>query len=250
MPTYSHWDIALLQGIQVNRFCALVSFTILYFDYFIVFSTEVERFWKGFTLSWASALFVANRYLSLVASIPILLEYFGDPPEPRCRQLQSFHQYLALLTQGTVAALLLIRTYALYNRSKHILYLMLITCFAGGAVSAWSIMSDGKYVSDADSSLLRLSGCDLSLSNQQGRHISIAWGSMLVFDTLIFALTVAKIIKSDKKIWKGTLFKLMLRDGAIYYGIMVVINIANIVTFVVRTPNLKHRVLLNHVGLY
>jgi len=237
MSTNSSWDLDLLQGAEANRYCALVSFTILYLDYCSTLPGEVERFWERFTWSWASALFLVNRYLSILGAIPVLLEYFGDISEARCRRLQYFHQYYAFLAQATVGALLVIRTYALYGKDKRILALMLGTCILVGAVSIWSIITDKSASTTVITS--HVPGCDLSLSDQQGRRLAFAWSLMLVIDTLIFILTVVKTARVNGVLKSSNLFNLMLRDGAFYYGIMMMTNIANIVTLVVVAPTAK-----------
>ncbi|EMD37752.1 hypothetical protein CERSUDRAFT_105660 [Gelatoporia subvermispora B] len=157
--------------------------------------------------------------------------------EVRCRRLQSFHQYYAMLTQSVIAAILLIRTYALYNRSRRILVLLVATAVVAGSVSVWSILSERNFTFNAETAM-HLPSCDLSISNQQGRRLTGAWSSMLVFDTLVFILTVLRAVQSNG-LWRGGLLRLMVLDGAAYYGLMVMANIANIVTFVVPVPTAK-----------
>jgi hypothetical protein len=48
---------------------------ILYYEYALTFSMEVERFWPQ-RFSWASCFFYLNRYLSLLGHIPVTMEYF------------------------------------------------------------------------------------------------------------------------------------------------------------------------------
>ena len=48
----------------------------LYYDYSLTLSTEIEHFWKRARISLVSVLFVVNRYLGLLGSIPVALEYF------------------------------------------------------------------------------------------------------------------------------------------------------------------------------
>jgi hypothetical protein len=47
---------------------------ILYYDYILTFSIEIERFWTR--LSWASCFFFMNRYLVLLGHIPTIWQYF------------------------------------------------------------------------------------------------------------------------------------------------------------------------------
>lgn len=66
-------------GPEANRYLALASFTILYYDYFLTLSMEIDNFWKAqHKVSWTSVLFILNRYLAVAGQIPIAFEYFAD----------------------------------------------------------------------------------------------------------------------------------------------------------------------------
>ncbi|KAH0584834.1 hypothetical protein H2248_008112 [Termitomyces sp. 'cryptogamus'] len=57
-----------------------------------------------------------------------------------------------------------------------------------------------------------------------------AWIGMLMFDALIFSITVYKSWKRGYMV-RRSLFKVLLRDGAIYFGIMVAIALVTVITF-------------------
>lgn len=54
---------------------------VLYYDYTLTIADEVKFFWKTASFSWASVLFVLNRYLGLFGHIPVIVVYFGNIPE-------------------------------------------------------------------------------------------------------------------------------------------------------------------------
>ncbi|PIL24117.1 hypothetical protein GSI_13869 [Ganoderma sinense ZZ0214-1] len=64
-----------------NNYLSVAAFTVLYYDYALTFTDEVNYFWKSASLSVFSTLFVLNRYLGLIGTIPIIVEYFADIPE-------------------------------------------------------------------------------------------------------------------------------------------------------------------------
>ncbi|EMD39206.1 hypothetical protein CERSUDRAFT_122642 [Gelatoporia subvermispora B] len=213
--------IATFKIVRLHRAVIVVSLTQLYFDYLLTFFTEVERFWmRG--ISWISVLYAANRYITLLGSIPIAIEYFGIIPQP------TYHQYAAVGTQALVAVLLTLRTYALYKRSKVVLSMILFIFALSLGVTLWIILSE-KSLTGSDR-VLRGVGCDLSLSKAQAAHLAASWGTMLAFDVLIFVLTLLETIKNGMLL-KGSLSHIMLRDGAIYFGVIVFMNIVNILAF-------------------
>ncbi|KAI0780784.1 hypothetical protein BD413DRAFT_11746 [Trametes elegans] len=76
--------------------------------------------------------------------------------------------------------------------------------------------------------------CDLSLTVTEGYRSAIGWISMLAVDTLIFALTLIKTLRMRDGLHYG-LIRVLFRDGAVYYGILVMANVANVLTFLAPT---------------
>jgi len=74
----------------------------------------------------------------------------------------------------------------------------------------------------------------LALSDEGGRYLSIAWIGILVFDIVIFALTLYKAIKVGYKI---PLVQGLVRDGSLYFFVLFFINLANIL-ILRRAPTL------------
>jgi hypothetical protein len=65
-----------LVGFLMSNFIDAI-IALLIYDYFLTLGSEIERFWKGRFyrgLNWASFLFFANRYLTLLGYTPLALE--------------------------------------------------------------------------------------------------------------------------------------------------------------------------------
>ncbi|KAF7969596.1 hypothetical protein HWV62_26827 [Athelia sp. TMB] len=65
--------------LSLNYFTAIVSFAILYYDWFLTLSDEIERFWNRKNFTWASLFFFFNRYLVIFGNIPVILQSFWEP---------------------------------------------------------------------------------------------------------------------------------------------------------------------------
>ncbi|TBU65690.1 hypothetical protein BD310DRAFT_911862 [Dichomitus squalens] len=222
-------------SIRLNNYFSAVGYAILFYDFSLTFSTEVEYFWKSANISLFSVLFAANRYFGLLGPIPTIFEYFTSPSEQSCRNLQVYHQAFAVASQATIAIILVLRTYALYERSGRILVLLIVT-HVGGAIAALVMMITTESPKDIDTTLpFNFSGCDLSLTNGQSFHLAIAWFAMLWFDTTIFVLTLARAIQMHRRL-PGGIVEILFRDGTIYYGIIVASTVTNIATFL-ATPS-------------
>jgi len=65
-----------INAINVNYYITLVSFTLLVYEYFLMFSREVERFWSSERPTWPVVIFFINRYLTLFGHVPIVFQTF------------------------------------------------------------------------------------------------------------------------------------------------------------------------------
>ncbi|RPD66286.1 hypothetical protein L227DRAFT_606401 [Lentinus tigrinus ALCF2SS1-6] len=215
-------------SVRFNNCLTLVGFTVLYYDYILTLFSEIEFFWKSASISTVSVLFVIIRYYGVIGPIPLILEYFADLPE----NLQTYHQAFAISSQAIVAVMLVVRTYALYDRSRRILALLIVTHVGGAIACLITIVTSRSPINTITPLPFTFFGCDLSLTNEQGIHLALAWAAMLWFDTTIFVLTLVQAFRV-RRYFPGGLLEIMFRDGTIYYGILVASNVSNIITFMV-----------------
>jgi len=125
----------------------------------------------------------------------------------------------------------MVRTYALYERSKRVLVLMVAFSVAVIVVCFWStLVKSGK----SGDNLGLYIGCTFAVTDSQNVAFMIAWGAMSVFDCMIFLLTLYKALTHRST--EIHLLTVLLRDGSIYFGVMVVCNVSNILTFVFGGP--------------
>ncbi|KAH9857027.1 hypothetical protein C2E23DRAFT_892486, partial [Lenzites betulinus] len=299
MATAYSSSAELGKGVLLNNYMAAASITILYFDYSLTVGTEIDRFWGKARLSAASTLFVLNRYLGLLGIVPVMLEYFGHFPPQRlassrpcaavsgpnfgadvdnfraiinitlspCRSSLHVSQPTSSQRPGTVhdrqsvyPAILLVRTMALYEGNKRILWVLVVVCFSVGLLTVLVISKVVNLTPDAATVADTPAGdymgyCDLSLTVTQGYRSVVGWIAMLCVETTIFGLTLVKAVRMRTSLRHGTI-GVLFRDGqhpcidviiarvtdqgrrephsipgAIYYGVLVLAGVANILTF-------------------
>ncbi|KAJ6592389.1 hypothetical protein B0H19DRAFT_1245267 [Mycena capillaripes] len=231
--------------LNANYYFNSASFTILFYEYFLTLDWEVSRFWgKAFTFTWANMLFFANRYGTLIGNIPVVVQYFWTTPSTpekiavraksfvlcfsicRCLHLELYHQYFVIVTQIMVAAMLILRTYALYEHNKRLLSVMLIITGVVIIVGLWAVIA-GKGV-DTSNNLPLYIGCNYPVGHSQGRSQASAWAGVAVFDCMIFFLTLNKVFNRHRD--GMGLVTVLLRDGSVYFGVMVISELSNILT--------------------
>ncbi|CAK5267143.1 unnamed protein product [Mycena citricolor] len=161
----------------------------------------------------------------------------GLTPALRCHSLRMYHQYFALISQVLVACILIMRTYALYSKNKLVLGVMISITLSAFA-SAMTLLLTGNNESTL-SPELQVYGCPfatahakyvpslvsswlirLADSSRQEHTIhsglAEAWAGMLVFDSMIFVLTLYKALSIETR--RGDLLTVLVRDGTIYFG--------------------------------
>ena len=61
----------------VNGILLMIDAVVLYYDYFLTLSREVDCFWHPGPHSWASIVFFANRYIALLGHVPLLYSAYA-----------------------------------------------------------------------------------------------------------------------------------------------------------------------------
>ncbi|KAF8876013.1 hypothetical protein BD779DRAFT_1561786 [Infundibulicybe gibba] len=123
-----------------------------------------------------------------------------------------------------------LRVYALYGCSSRVLWSMVIIGTATIGVACWALFA-GQTVIVSKQAF----GCQIGLSYDVSRRLAIGWGALFACDSMVFTLTLVKtwwVGRNDKiRTQQPSVITLLLRDGAIYFAVMALSNLANILTF-------------------
>ncbi|KAF9534351.1 hypothetical protein CPB83DRAFT_902292 [Crepidotus variabilis] len=225
----------------INRCVSAAALVLLYYDYVLTLSDEIERYWMpNRKITIASALFYMNRYLSLLGHLPNIVEYFWISTDPErltvCTRLISAHYYTTVVIQIVIGAMLFVRTKALYGRDRRILYLLSISAIIIIGYGGWSVFT-APSMSYVPGDLLE-DGCFFPISNETARRFANAWTAMLSFDVLVCFLTLYKAFTMAST-GASSVLDIIVRDGSLHFGVMVVACISVIVSFHVSPDYLK-----------
>ncbi|KAI0791977.1 hypothetical protein C8Q75DRAFT_731851 [Abortiporus biennis] len=232
--------------IHIIDYLHLSGIVILYYDYLLTFQDEVRYMWfQPLSSTW---LFFLNRYFSIFADIALTIGTFATYTsiEEGMRWYSTASFVITLIGQIIASIILLLRTWALYNRSWNII--ISTTSFATGlaVLVIWSTSnesSDNRTISDGCiNTPPNASRPRMFMHNDYGVGIAGAWEAHIVYNLMIFATVVFKTYRDREQFREaklsrfGSLLDLILRDGAIYFAVMACANIANTVTFYVGIP--------------
>ncbi|THV06553.1 hypothetical protein K435DRAFT_482730 [Dendrothele bispora CBS 962.96] len=246
--------------INWNNYIELVAIVIPYYDFLLTFGDEVELFWQYPSRSFVTILFYVNRYLALLGNVPIL--YFRFLPKQAkgsvsiktlvtvlliyfrsCQGIVLYNQFFMSIIQLITSTFFVVRVYAIYERNKKILAILILAITAMVVNALVQISS--TQISKADTMDYAV-GCSQRYSEDQGHHLAYAWLGAALVDLLVFILTFKRTVKL-KKIYKRTgLWDLVMRDGIIYFAVITIFNSSNILVFVVTKVGCEHVLLFLH----
>ncbi|KAJ3808750.1 hypothetical protein F5876DRAFT_67037 [Lentinula aff. lateritia] len=153
---------------------------------------EIKCLWKK-PLNSSGYLFVVQRYFNPIAIIFTFVTLFDDLPVS-CKTLSNIRQGILIIAQ-LVVTLPLVCFRILYHDMIGKIFMAL----AGAAV---------------------------------------AWLMIFIYDVLLFGLMVQNVFKTRKELhmihrlkFRASLRVILLRDGAMYFGVMTLVNLANILTY-------------------
>ncbi|KAF7299838.1 hypothetical protein HMN09_00990700 [Mycena chlorophos] len=232
--------------LQQLNFLNLISYTLLVYEYFCLLSAEVDRFWckSRSRTTFPAILFFVNRYVTLLGNLPMVIVALWNAA-PSARKTATYHQFYIIITQGIVGIILVLRTYALYGRTRRILIALIVLALTTTALAAGGMLISLR-APDAGVSFGAAGGCVATKGRIQSLGLLMAWAAMGAFDCTIFGLTVYRTLRDGMWAQTGSLhsqffgqfkgmrlLQILLRDGAIYFLVMVLFNVANMITFLV-----------------
>lgn len=226
---FAAMDNAQLQEAQYYIFVTQIYFCAMYavvvWDWIMSVGREYRFIWKT---HWTpvKAAYLFCRYWVL-AVVPYLLYCFvTDHARETCDRIYKIPVALAMWNQVASESILLIRTYAFFNRNTYIL-IFLISSMAG--VAAYQL-----YVDTTQMLLLPFvkppfdRGPCLPMSKPHSAHLLGFFIAPLGFDTMVTFMTIIKAVYIRKRNGgpNSRLIQTFIREGVFYY---IMISIANLV---------------------
>lgn len=224
--------IQVYQMMTISYYAIMVPIIILVYDHLVTLAEEISFIWCR-PKALSAMLFLLNRYVALLGNVYGLIGDFLPASVESCPTYILSRQVLLFLQGFIVCLILTLRTYALYGRSKRLLVLLviIILAFAGGAAAE----TFGRYSSTVTN--LPEGGCYQTYTADTNIRLGVAWMALFVYELLIFVLTISRVFKIRGFLRlsltksRRNIVVVMFQDGAMYFGVMTLINIPNILTY-------------------
>lgn len=147
-----------------------------------------------------------------------------------------------VVVQVICGVVMIMRVYALYERSRCVLALLLWVAVCGIVVGGWAFSSlpstPPAVLAPTQAPSI---GCPAngSLTSGQGLDVAAAWSGQLLFDALVFGLTLWRSVYSRTP-RRRSITDVLLRDGCLYFAVMSAANLGNIIALLVANDNVKN----------
>ncbi|KAI0302894.1 hypothetical protein B0F90DRAFT_181676 [Multifurca ochricompacta] len=223
--------------IYLNSVVDLCASVILYYDYAITLHWEIEFLWPPYNkLGLFTSACILNRYLPIIGHIPLLASYMAQKTPDVCQALHVYHEIFGMALQFLAGVICLVRVYALYGRSRRILGFLVFVGAASILTGCWAMVGSRRAKVETINVITSIPECHQFMPPEGGKFAALAWTGVLVFDSVIFSLTLFKAVTMGRGI---RLLDVIVRDGTIYYSALFIVNLANIMTLRFAPPMLK-----------
>ncbi|KAJ7483767.1 hypothetical protein B0H11DRAFT_2231919 [Mycena galericulata] len=243
-PATFAWDLRLFRSV------VLAGLVLLIYDHSLTLATEVKFIWAA-KLQPSIYWFLTLRYIGLAANIANCVLYFANLSRERCvsestslppsssnlfwlrqnaNHVEIAPHHHRVLIRVEFEGTLIMRVFAMYGRNRWVLISLLAVFAVWPAFALWDTIKQGQ---PQIFSVPGISACALVIPRTSALRLAGAWEAQIVCDILIFLLTVrrAYVQRETYPRYTGTLLWRMTTDGAVYFGIIIIANVANLVTF-------------------
>lgn len=228
-----------VQQVLLCIYAVLAGNSILIYDHMITLPEEIAFIWRRPKALFA-ILFLLNRYIALLGNICGLVMDFVHVSDESCSKYALYRQLAIFLQTAIVCVMMTIRTYALYGCSKRLLTWMTIVMIALAGLACADTF--GQFSGNVET--VPEVGCNETFSKAVATRIGLAYVALFVFDLFIFVLTVYKICKTDSLlrlslVTRKNIIDIIFRDGAMFFGVMTLSNILNILTYFIGSVGIR-----------
>jgi len=230
------WDL------QTSRYIYLVSYCAIAYDILITFGQERSLVWNA---KWSTGklLFFLVRYPRIVEGALYMVYLTRTSSDAKfCQAETIITSWGTLLFLVPLQIVIILRTIALWGRDKRITVL-LVACFLAAdtviLATITRITIDLRHYS-AIPFVTPILGCLSGVPMLPHTITTPAWIAMILFDSLIFVLTFVKAIRSHFQT-RTPLVAVLIRDGFLYYAVMLGAAIANLLFY--RVLETSHEIL-------
>ncbi|KAF9475415.1 hypothetical protein BDN70DRAFT_883735 [Pholiota conissans] len=199
--------------------------SLLAYDYCLVFERELKYIWKG-QRSLMFYLYLMNRYIPVCFSIITLSAYFSPLwTSEVCNRFAIVKWFETLLTVIPAESVLVVRTFALTGHNRWVAMFLSSIMFVQCFVVIYAMSQPGKNQALQTPSTLA-DPYHVCILFSDPKMDTAYLGVSILFDFIVFAVTILRTVTfTHSLVPKTTLMRTIVRDGVLYFAIILSGNI-------------------------
>ncbi|OSD07133.1 hypothetical protein PYCCODRAFT_1402487 [Trametes coccinea BRFM310] len=225
--------------LRTTFYVGIASFTALVWDHIITLGDEIEYIWKR-KKGPLIYLFLLNRYLTPLGFIINLFAYFSPVWTPSvCEHFVRYEGSMTVIGINIAALMMLLRIYAMYERKKSVvIFVGVVFCVEFG-VNAW-LLTHGVAVRHRAG--ITGTACTMIFDPDKvkGPIASASAWLPLLYDTIVFVLTIKRTYRGVKNPTVGRIMRVLLKEGLLYYSVIFTITLILTLMIVFAPDGLKN----------
>ncbi|KAF9232808.1 hypothetical protein BU15DRAFT_67125 [Melanogaster broomeanus] len=227
---------SVLASIQLNDYISVAIATALGYDYLLTFAQEIEYVWKR-PWSWVSTLFIVVCITRTSSWIHSELSLITDSKFSRGIVLYNIGSWTFLIFLAVADLLMILRVYAMYNRSRIILFILLgiylpTVVVLLVAVSLDENPSSSLLVTSAEVMDVRV--CTVTF-NGISRIATYLFIPRFILGVLLCILAITQFIRQSLEMhavlkrWRSNQYmELLVRESILYFVANLLYNVTTL----------------------
>ncbi|KAF8212845.1 hypothetical protein K438DRAFT_1957434 [Mycena galopus ATCC 62051] len=225
-------EAEILYGQRLNRYFYIAGFVLLIYDHGLTLESEMRYIWRHIRTprhNKSSVWYLLVRYLSLCANV--VIPWFNMCQT--CYTLVILHDFLLIAQELLIEAALCLRIMAMFSmvNKRGMLFLIAILILVI-TLGSWTV------VGSAAPQVIQtpVPGCYTAASNARRLRLAAFWEGLLATDVLFLGLTLYRANAqrlNGAGLPVGSLWRVVIRDGVLYYVVICCANLCNILMYYV-----------------
>ncbi|KAF8519184.1 hypothetical protein JB92DRAFT_2899812 [Gautieria morchelliformis] len=209
--------IETVGGSQIIRYGELAVLAFSLYDFVLCLSNEIDLVWRR-PFRYMTVLYFITRHL-MIGSLIIDAAY--NPAQPHCSPMERFADVLKNLSCFCTLVLLVVCSWAMFDRSRLLLSICGFSAFTIGALDCVAIVvndcAQGAYQSKASLLWSTINFCS-----------QFVFDSIVMFLVIYNAFCAVSFERSIKALQRRTLANLILYDGLTYYITIFLVTLVHL----------------------
>ncbi|KAF7433534.1 hypothetical protein PC9H_005491 [Pleurotus ostreatus] len=244
-------DVEFLIRFKTSTYIPVSSASLLAYDFLLTFADEIRYVW-GSKWSVGKALYLLARYPLLFNLIVQLHRNAGhDVSDSECHTLFALTGYMYLFGVLAAEAILVLRVWALWQRSKRIAVTLAVMTVAGLAIGLTAVFKlEGGQFFVPRGTVVSLSypGC-IGVADSNNSTLA-SYVVLMVYELGIFLLMVINGIKGHLRVPTSSMMYVFYKDGFLYFASLLGISVINLVIILTQPPEFTNLLISTQAALH